>query len=76
MHKLRQLPTQTNPPFQGVVLLRYKSLLQGNLVQTEILLGDVDPQSLSGKWEVYSKTKCPAIVRGAVPAKKHVWTEI
>lgn len=40
---------QTNSPFQYVVLLRYKSLLWGNLVQTEIVLGDADPPELVWK---------------------------
>lgn len=40
---------QTNSPFQYVVLLRCKSLLRGNLVQTEIVLGDADPPELVWK---------------------------
>lgn len=71
MHKLCQLKNQTNSPFQDVVLLRYKSLLQGNLVQTGILLGDADPLSLSGKREAHPEMKCPAGVRAAGPVKKH-----
>lgn len=51
---------QTTSPFQDVVLLRHKSQLQGNLVHTGILLGGVDPLSLSGKLEAFSKMKCPA----------------
>ena len=67
---------QTNSPFQYVVLLGYKSLLRGNLVQTEIVSGDSDPLSLSGKWEAYSRMNCRAWVRVAEPAKKHTWTEV
>lgn len=55
---------QTNSPFQDVVLLRHKSQVEGNLVQTGILLEVVDPLSLSGKLEAFSKMKCPAGERG------------
>ena len=67
---------QINSPFQYVVLWGYKSLLRGNLVQTESVSGDADPLSLSAKWEAYSRMKCPAWVRVAAPAKKHIWTEV